>query len=162
MSILVEFYRHNLWANLRLIDALGTLSDDLLDAVEAGTYGSIRTTLGHLVGAEEPYVMRLRGETPTRPPLEDGDIPRLGDLREIVRRSGEALIEIGTRANTDWTLQGTWRGEPYSMPASVILLQAVNHATEHRGQIASILGRHGIEPPELDAWAWDEDAAAGP
>jgi uncharacterized damage-inducible protein DinB len=100
--------------------------------------------------------MRLRGEAPSGPPREpDGSLP-LTTLRDEARHSGAALIEIAERSEGDPILTGTWRGEPYSLHTSVLLIQALNHATEHRGQIASILGRNGIEPPELDAWAYDE------
>ena len=44
---------------------------------------------------------------------------------------------------------GTWR-----MPASLILLQAVNHGTEHRSQVATILTQLGVEPPEMDGWTY--------
>ena len=44
------------------------------------------------------------------------------------------------------------------MPASLILLQAVNHATEHRSQIATILTQLGIEPPAMDGWTFFFDA----
>jgi uncharacterized damage-inducible protein DinB len=40
------------------------------------------------------------------------------------------------------------------MPASLILLQAVNHSTEHRSQVATILTQLQIEPPAMDGWAY--------
>ena len=39
------------------------------------------------------------------------------------------------------------------IPASVILVQAINHATEHRAQAQAILTQLGIEPPAIDGWA---------
>jgi uncharacterized damage-inducible protein DinB len=44
---------------------------------------------------------------------------------------------------------GTWW-----MPVSLYLLQAVNHGTEHRSQVATILTQLGIEPPEMDGWTY--------
>jgi uncharacterized damage-inducible protein DinB len=38
------------------------------------------------------------------------------------------------------------------------LLQAVNHSTEHRSQIATILTQLGIEPPSMDGWTFFFDA----
>jgi uncharacterized damage-inducible protein DinB len=38
------------------------------------------------------------------------------------------------------------------MPASLILLQAVNHGTEHHPQVATILTQLGIDPPAMDGW----------
>jgi len=38
------------------------------------------------------------------------------------------------------------------VPTSVVLLQAINHGTEHRSQAATILTQLGIEPPPMDGW----------
>jgi len=51
----------------------------------------------------------------------------------------------------------TWRGESYEMPAALFLVQAINHATEHRTQIKTALTQAGITPPELDGWTWDDE-----
>ena len=42
----------------------------------------------------------------------------------------------------------------FATPAALFLLQAINHATEHRAQIATTLTQLGIEPPVLDGWAF--------
>ena len=44
---------------------------------------------------------------------------------------------------------GTWR-----MPVSLFLLQAINHGTEHRSQVATILTQLGVEPPNMDGWTY--------
>jgi len=44
------------------------------------------------------------------------------------------------------------------MPVGLFLLQAINHATEHRSQVASILTQLGIEPPNMDGWTYFGDS----
>ena len=44
------------------------------------------------------------------------------------------------------------------MPGSLILIQAVNHGTEHRCQVSAILTQLGIEPPEMDGWTYFFDS----
>ena len=44
------------------------------------------------------------------------------------------------------------------MAAGLLLLQAVNHATEHRSQIATILTQLGVEPPDMSGWRFFFDA----
>lgn len=62
-STLVELFRHNLWANLRLIDACRGLSDAQLDAAPAGgVFGAVRATLRHIVVNEERYLKSLLGQ----------------------------------------------------------------------------------------------------
>jgi uncharacterized damage-inducible protein DinB len=40
----------------------------------------------------------------------------------------------------------------YYTEAWVVLLQVINHATEHREQIKSMLSALGVTPPEIDGW----------
>jgi uncharacterized damage-inducible protein DinB len=152
-AILVELFKHNAWANERLLDVCAGLSEDHLAASLQGTYGSIRDTLVHFVGSEASYGARLRGEE--APARLDPSIG-LSELREHARRNGAALIALAEQMSEDRTLRGTWRGEPYVLPASTLFIQAINHATEHRTQIATILTQLGIDPPSLDGWSYGE------
>jgi uncharacterized damage-inducible protein DinB len=43
------------------------------------------------------------------------------------------------------------------MRAFIPLIQAINHATEHRSQVATILTQLGIQPPEMDVWAFADE-----
>jgi uncharacterized damage-inducible protein DinB len=36
------------------------------------------------------------------------------------------------------------------------MVQAINHATEHREQIKSMLSSLGVTPPDIDGWAYGE------
>jgi uncharacterized damage-inducible protein DinB len=38
----------------------------------------------------------------------------------------------------------------------VIMVQVINHATEHREQISSMLSALGVTPPDLDGWTYGE------
>jgi uncharacterized damage-inducible protein DinB len=40
------------------------------------------------------------------------------------------------------------------------MVQAINHATEHREQIKSMLSALGVTPPEIDGWSYGEAANA--
>ncbi len=62
---LPDFFRYNLWANQRLLDACEQLSDEQLDATMNGIFGSVRGTLMHLFSSEEGYARSLTGEAPT-------------------------------------------------------------------------------------------------
>jgi uncharacterized damage-inducible protein DinB len=157
-ALLVEFFKHNTWATLRLLDACADLSQDQLDIAVAGTFGQLGATLVHLVAAEETYVARL-GEA-ERPDLSwaEGPFPGVPALRERACRSGEALLAAASREPEGRILRGTWRGERYVIPASTILIQAINHATEHREQVATILTQLAIEPPAMDGWAYGDEA----
>ena len=154
--ILAQFFRHNLWANLALIDFLATVPDEVLETSVPGTFGSIRETLMHVVGAEERYLARVTGGPDRRnPTLEETD-PDLATLRERVRQSGEGLVAYAASVVGDPVLHETWDGVPHELPVSLRLVQAINHATDHRTQIKTALTQAGFDPPELDGWTWDE------
>ena len=50
----------------------------------------------------------------------------------------------------------------YRIEPWVVFVQALNHATEHRKQIAHLMRLLGVEPPRLDGWSFGEarDAVA--
>jgi uncharacterized damage-inducible protein DinB len=160
-KILVEIYKHNRWANLRLLDTCAVLTDEQLDASAPGTYGRVRDTLFHLCTAEERYIARLGGARPEPSLDEIGSFPGVAVLREHVERSGGALIAFAAELPDDTILRGIWRGEPYELPAVIPMIQAINHATEHRAHITTILSQHGVNVPDLDAWAYDEEMRKG-
>jgi uncharacterized damage-inducible protein DinB len=153
---LIELFKHNAWANQCLFDACEGLSDAQLDATAAGTFGSIRDTLMHIVGAQERYVAALAETGPVSVIRERTPFPGLAELRDGARTSGEALIELAAQAQSGATVTTTWRGADYTLPVWLLLLQAINHATEHRAQIAAILTQQGIAPPSMDGWTYHE------
>jgi uncharacterized damage-inducible protein DinB len=155
MDLLVEFFRHNGMMNRRLMEACRQLSPEQLGATATGTYGSIAATLVHIANAQEGYAARLlETERPER--LSEDPFPGFEALAERFVRGDAQLQEAATQAGQDRKVQvtgddpsGTWW-----MPVSLFLLQAVNHGTEHRSQVATILTQLGVQPPEMDGWTY--------
>ena len=158
-AIPAYFFEHNTWANLRLLDACAELTEPQLDVAVPGTFGTIRDTLVHLAGNEENYLALLTGEQPEHPLRRGDPFPGMDALRERFQRSGTALAKAAVKLAPDAVLRGTHHGEPYAIHAVVVLLQVINHGTEHRAHVATILSRQGIAPPTLDSWAYHEATA---
>lgn len=157
---LVALFRHNLWANLRLLEACDDLDEQQLAATATGTYGSIYDTLNHILRAEQSYLRRLSGKQPQRP-LRREDSPGLDELRAYAQQSGEGLIEIAAGVRPADVLQVEWDdGSLMPVPASLLLTQAINHATEHRAQVMTIMTQQGVEPPNLSGWQYVEEHAS--
>ena len=153
---LVALYKHNLWANLQMLDTCEKLSDEQLDATFPGTYGCIRDTLLHLFGAEERYVDRLTGR-PRGPHREREGFKSFDELRARGTDSGETLISLVKQNELPEVLSGTAPdGRASEVDADVLVLQVINHATEHRAHINTLLTQFGVEPLELDGWAYGE------
>jgi uncharacterized damage-inducible protein DinB len=149
---LVEIFRHNLWANISLLDFCASLTEEHLNANEPGTYGRVADTLTHMIASEERYVARLRGGQPDETIHERNGFPGIPALRDRAQVSGEDLIAIAQQFDDSTTLEGTWRGKPYWMRAFVPLIQAIDHATEHRTHVSTILSQNGVEVPSLAGW----------
>jgi len=151
---LADFFKYNLWANLRLLDACAHLSDAQLDATTRGTFGSVRETLIHIFAGEEGYVQRFTGKLPT---------PRLQELAPFAGFDETAATSEDVGGSTDrdrgamepsQVLHLAYQGQSYEVSAIFVLIQAVNHAVDHRSQVATQLGQQDVTPPELDGWAY--------
>ena len=160
-TFVAEIFRHNLWANLRMLDACSNLAVDDLKASDTGTYGPIGDTLVHLFAAEARYVAEFTKSSPEQPLTEGDPFPWFDALHSHATGSGEALIRLAESSQADDMLEGMYRGQPYNMPANILYLHAINHATEHRAHINTILTQCGVEPPRLDGIAYFQTGVAG-
>lgn len=161
-AILVELFRHNLWATEVMLEACRGLTEDQLATELTGTYGRLDETFVHLARAQGGYVRTLTDWQPgSEHRLEPDDpFPGVDAIAAHLRFTGERLAEVALDASMTRVLEGTWGGEPYRLPEWVLLIHAVHHATEHRQQIATMLTNLGLEPPEPDPVAYWQ--AAGP
>ncbi len=153
---LTTLYHHHRWANLRILERCVGLSDEQLDATLLGTFGSIRDTLQHIVTAERSYFSRISAGQPYRHPKDAAPLT-LAEMTEWARTSGAGLIEWAPRVQAGDTVQIDWDGVLRDVPKTILLTQAINHATEHRAQIMVILTQLGIQPPELDSWSYFDE-----
>jgi uncharacterized damage-inducible protein DinB len=151
---LTDFFKQNLWANLLLLDACTNLSNEQLDATTGGTYGSIRVTLMHLFAAEERYAYLLTDQRPEPALSEHDPFAGFDELRQRARRSGEALLARVEQGEEHQVIHLFYDEQDHEIPAIFVLIQAINHATDHRSQVATLLGQQGITPPRLDGWSY--------
>ena len=155
MNLLVEFFRHNSMMNQRLLNACRPLSPEQLASTAIGTYGSIGATLVHIANGQEGYSARLADtERPER--LLEDPFPGIDVVAERLATSDAQLEAAAADPDLERKVQVTGDDpqEKWWMPVALFLLQAINHATEHRSQVATILTQLGVEPPEMDVWAY--------
>ncbi len=155
MDLVIELFRHNSMMNGRLLDACRALTPDQLGKTVAGTYGNVGATLVHIANSQVGYVPRfVAPDKPER--LPEDPFPGFAILGERYAYGDALLEEFAGSAHENHEIEvsgddppGTWR-----MPARLILLQAINHSTEHRSQVATILTQLGLDPPEMDGWTY--------
>ena len=152
-NILGKLFEHNNWANNQIIQACTSLGDEQLDAEpQSATKGSIRSTLMHPVSSQKGYLSLL-----TVPVEKRKDVSlAFAELQESARSSGEGLLalardESGKALETRLQTMDGFHVEPW-----VVMVQVINHATEHREQIKSMLSALGLTPPAIDGWDYGE------
>jgi uncharacterized damage-inducible protein DinB len=150
-SALLSPLRYDTWATLRLIAFVRGSPAELRTWTVPGTYGSIAQTLGHIVGSEHYYVYRLTGEGPTVE-LKPAPTVDLDDLAARVRWCADRLERLcASGFDPDAPAhQRARESDPPTMGEMVTRLTW--HGTEHRSQVATILGAHGLDAPDLSRW----------
>jgi len=158
-TALLELAQHNTWATTTLIDFCAELEPAALNWTTPGTYGTVLQTLQHLVDAETGYVVRLlQQERPTEW-LEESNAG-LPEIRAKAIELGDMLLAF---LATDWDTEalGLGRGDDgvvFEIRSTIFLTQLIHHGNEHRAHVCTVLGAHGVEPPEISAWGFAEPA----
>jgi uncharacterized damage-inducible protein DinB len=156
-SVLTALFRHNRWANLKLLEFCAGLSDAQLDASGIGCYGTIRATLVHIVGAEMSYVRRVNGSLPARA-FARGEIPGFDVLQEVARWASDELLQLAISARRDTLVQERQPPQRIDYPLATLMVQSITHSTEHRTQISAIITQLGLEPPDMSGWVYMEES----
>ena len=148
-NVLAKIYEHNNWANLEVVRACSTLADEQLDAEpKSVTKGTIRSTLVHLVGAQDGYLALLTVPLEKRARVE----LTMADLEQAITASGEGLLALASGERPFPSEERLRTANGYTVEPWVVMVQAINHATEHREQIKSMLSALDVTPPSLDGW----------
>jgi uncharacterized damage-inducible protein DinB len=153
-TLLDDALAHHIWATERLIDACSTLTPEQLQTPAPGTYGSIIATMRHIVGSDGWYLSFFR-EQPAA--IDDEVDVSLAELRSAITANGAAWMELlagGIDPERDLEEHGD--GWEFHQPAGLRLAQTIHHGTDHRSQVCTALTSFGIEPPEIDLWAYGE------
>lgn len=156
--ILVQLLEHNNWANLQILDACALLTAEQLDAQpQSAAHGTIRETVEHLVLSQEDYLSLL---TRFDHPPEREYALSFAELREVVTQSGSELVSLVQDPDKNLPQSQLEFPDGYRVRPWVIIVQVINHATEHREQIKSIMSALGVEPPRIDGWWYGRQSNA--
>jgi len=153
MSPLGDAFGHHVWATIGLIDACLPLTAKQLETTVPGTYGSILDTFRHIVGADSSYLFVLTGGEVAEVDEASLDLPA---MRAEMVRNGERWTKLLARDLDPAASVTRLRddGSKSHAPLGVRLTQATQHGTDHRSQIATALTSLGLEPPDIDVWAF--------
>ncbi len=157
-SVLRTLFAHNTWANLKLLEFCESLSEEQFVTAAVGTYGPIVATLCHVVMSEVSYVQRVNGKQPPVT-LVPGEFPGFAALKQAAQWSGDELLQLAqqTRAENLVEEHSDDFKTTVKYPLASLMIQAINHATEHRQQVSTIITQLGVEPPDMTGWVYMEE-----
>jgi uncharacterized damage-inducible protein DinB len=154
LDILCTLYDHAAWARDRLLPLVRSLEQEQLSASEQkGVYGSIHDTFAHMAASERMWLQRCQGESPMRVPKGED----FKDLNAIVDWWNEVHAQVDMylssiseeQLNIEVTYVGP-DGKRRTRKVWHMLLQVPSHQTDHRSQIATMLGSMGLDVPQTD------------
>jgi uncharacterized damage-inducible protein DinB len=151
------------WANGRLMEVVSQLTPEEFTQSVAGSYGSVRSTLVHIVSAEWGWLGRCGG--PKRgAPLSATDYPTVESLVDTARKVESYMrdfLPTLTDADLERTVEFALPGsEPRAMLLGSLLQHAALHGVHHRGQVALLLRSLGYAPGNFDLLLYDIEKQA--
>lgn len=155
--MLRTFFDYSIWARDKLLGALRSIEEKRLREMPGegaeGVYGTIYDTLAHMAASEWLWLQRCMGESPMRSPRgeEFADLRSLVDWWNSVHADAVGYLANITEndLNTELAYMGP-DGKQRTRKIWHMLLQVPNHQTEHRSQIATMLGNMGVQVPQTD------------
>lgn len=150
---LERFYDYAYWVNRKLFPVVSQLTDEQFVRPLAGSYGSVRNTLVHVLSAEWGWFDRCGGQ-PRGPALKADNYPTAQSLIDewtaVERHMRQFLSTLGD-ADIDRIVEFTLPGSaPQAMPIGELLHHGMNHGVHHRGQVALLLRELGFAPGNFD------------
>jgi uncharacterized damage-inducible protein DinB len=167
---------YNAWANRRILDACTALSPEEFTRDLRSSFRSVQGTLLHIIGGEWFWLERWRGPAWTAEEIEKlmagewfllerwqnrpararkmDQTPDFADLRGLAEETDAELREFVAGLSGDDLARvfnyPTTEGNPNSQPYWQMIQHVVNHSTQYRGQVTTLLRQSGKTPVATD------------
>ena len=154
---LYHLFRHNAWANARLLNFCQELTGEQLAATAPGAVGTVAETLHHFVQAEGGYLSRVALD------LVPGDwqtylAKDLASVRARAEEMERLWLEYAARdPDLSEIRRKEWPDVTHEFPAYMEIAQALFHSSTHREQVSMILTAIELASPDLQPLAWADE-----
>ena len=151
---LQTLYDYSYWANAKLFEPLSRLTTEEFVRPVAGSYGSPRTTLVHMMSAEAGWLDRSGG--PKRgAPLNPDDFPTLETITtHWSAQESKMRAFLAGLTDADLTRRIAFTVPQISFSRVMALGEMLHHAAihniHHRGQVTLLLRELGHVPGNVD------------
>ncbi len=155
MHPMLALFERNQWANERLVEfCAGQPAEVLSGASGDDVLGPVDAALPHIVSGETVMLPWVTGERIADELVADLTMHNLQPVMQWSAEQWPRALDFDRDPEAVYQFQG--RTRTVDMTSWKGLLQFVHHGDDHRNQIATLLSRHGVQPPELDLWSFAE------
>ena len=152
--VLIEY---NCWANQLVCGSAGALTSDEFVRHMGSSYGSVRTTLVHILWGDGQWMSRFDGWQRPATPIKESD-RFIQDWAELcgAREKADADIARWARNVDEKWLDAdlTWfsgaANREVTAPKRLLVAHFFNHQTHHRGQAHTLLTAAGQQTGDTD------------
>ncbi len=143
-----KLFAYNRWANRRLLAVASTLPPEDLNRDLNASFGSVRSTLLHILWGEWRWLRFFQDGSFTPEPVAE-DFPDVAAL-EAKWTALEQAQQVFAAGLTDERLTAPCvvRGHEYML--GDLIQHVLNHSTYHRGQVVLLLRQLGKTAPATD------------
>jgi uncharacterized damage-inducible protein DinB len=106
--------------------------------------------------SSQEYYLQVYGRSQAAPP----DFTDWDALATRARTSSEAYEQWTAEIAAGDELVATFGENVWRTPAWIVLTQMIDHCTEHRTHVGTVLAKLGVQSPPLDMWAYGTDTGA--
>ena len=153
-TLLRDYAAFNHWANQAILQWLGSKPADLLDREVPSSFPTLRATLLHIWAAEDVWLQRLKGTSPTHfianafqgdlPELYEGLSANAAEFRDFLAEQEDDFFEQAANYQD-------LSGNPFTQFHAEMILHCLQHSTYHRGQIVTMARALGLtDVPRTD------------
>lgn len=147
----LKLVEYNIWANRLMGKQIESLSPELFDKPLAGSFGSIKATITHVMESDWLWMNRFKGIPLAKVPAWQLD--NAADIYREWKIVQEDMLSVARTLAVDKNKMiafVTRKGMHYELPFEDLIIHIANHGTYHRGQLTDMIRVVGGQPVSTD------------
>ncbi len=141
---------YNRWLNQRLYAVCADLSEVEQKRDRGAFFGSIHSTLNHILYGDLAFLSRFTGDPAEVPPLGVDLYDNFAELQAARWALDDRIANWAAALTADWlaanlTYTSRVDGRVRTVPRWVLVTHMFNHQTHHRGQVTTLLSQLGLD-----------------
>jgi uncharacterized damage-inducible protein DinB len=153
-ELLKDYCAYNQWANARIYEWLIAQPVELFDRELASSFPSLRLTTTHIWGAQDVWLRRLKGESPTQFIANTFNGNATEAVAGVLQSSEDFKAFIANQPDEFFNTAMDYKdlsGNAFHNTVADVILHCMQHSTYHRGQLVTMARTLGItDPPKTD------------